>query len=75
MATETYLYQSEYARSLIAKGEVRGEAESVLKLLSMRGIPVSDDARERVLSCGDVATLDAWLQRAIVVESAEELFA
>lgn len=71
MATETYLYQSEYARSLMAKGE----AESVLKLLSMRGIPVSDDARERVLSCGDVATLDAWLQRAIVVESAEELFA
>ncbi|MER7505832.1 hypothetical protein AB0L05_20155 [Nonomuraea pusilla] len=71
MATETYLYQSEYAGSLMAKGE----AESVLKLLSMRGIPVSDDARERVLSCGDVATLDAWLRWAIVVESAEELFA
>ncbi|MEV4112009.1 hypothetical protein [Nonomuraea sp. NPDC049695] len=79
MAMQTYPYQGEYAESLLAEGraegEARGEAKSVLKVLKGRGIAVSDQVQERIMACQDVATLDAWLLRALAVESAEELFA
>ncbi|MER6943493.1 hypothetical protein ABT294_05650 [Nonomuraea sp. NPDC000554] len=78
MATETYLYQGEYAQSLIARGEIlgeaRGEAKSVLRVLEYRGISVADGDRERIMSCVDLDTLEMWLQRALSVHSAEELF-
>ncbi|MEU0572335.1 hypothetical protein ABZ297_43995 [Nonomuraea sp. NPDC005983] len=82
MATETYLYQGEYAQSLIAKGETlgeargeaRGEAKSVLRVLEYRGISVGDGDRERIMSCLDLDTLEMWLQRALSVDSAEKLF-
>ncbi|TDD48071.1 hypothetical protein E1286_16065 [Nonomuraea terrae] len=86
MAMKTYPYQGEYAEGLLAtgraegraegeaEGEVRGEAKSVLKLLEGRGVPVSEEARERVMGCQDPSVLDAWLLRAIQVESADELF-
>jgi hypothetical protein len=78
MAMRTYPYQGEYAESLLsagrAEGEARGEAKSVLKLLEGRGIAVSEEVRERVLGCQDPVLLDAWLLRAIQVESADELF-
>ncbi|MFD0903399.1 hypothetical protein [Actinomadura sediminis] len=57
-----------------ARGEVRGEAKSVLKILAARGVPVSDEIRERVLSCEDESQLDAWLIKAGTVEVADDLF-
>ncbi|GAA1688863.1 hypothetical protein GCM10009733_101700 [Nonomuraea maheshkhaliensis] len=78
MRTKTYPYQGVYAECLVAegevKGEVKGEAKSVLKVLDMRGLVVSDEVRERVMDCLDEAILDGWLQRALKVDSAEELF-
>ncbi|MEV1170858.1 hypothetical protein [Nonomuraea sp. NPDC049784] len=40
----------------------------------MRGIAVSEKVRERIASCEDTATLEAWFQRAFTVESADGLF-
>ncbi|WP_171075063.1 hypothetical protein [Nonomuraea basaltis] len=74
MAMKTYPYQGDYSASLLAEGEARGEAKSLLKILGVRGIAVSDEVRERVMACQDVATLDVWLDRAFAVESAEALF-
>ncbi|QFG25166.1 hypothetical protein [Actinomadura sp. WMMB 499] len=56
------------------RGEVRGEAKSVLKILAARGVTVSDEVRERVLACEDEERLDVWLMRAGSVESADDLF-
>ncbi|MEW9555208.1 hypothetical protein [Nonomuraea sp. NPDC050783] len=78
----TYPYLGEYADSLLAegeakgevKGEAKGEAKALLLVLEGRGIAVSDEVRERVLSCEDKDTLDAWVLRAIAVEKAEALF-
>jgi hypothetical protein len=66
-----YPYQGEYAEGLQAEGE----AKSVLKVLEGRGIPVSEEVRERVMSCHDPAVLDVWLLRAIQAQSADEIFA
>ncbi|GAA2818506.1 hypothetical protein [Nonomuraea rubra] len=57
-----------------AKGEARGEAKAVLRILRRRDIPISHEAQERVLTCTDQATLETWIDRAITVKAADELF-
>ena len=48
----------------LAKGRVKGLAEAVLQLLSVRGVRVDGEARQRILSCTDLATLGLWHERA-----------
>lgn len=57
-----------------AKGEAKGKAEGVLRVLEVRGIAVSDEVRERVVTCTDLGRLDEWLGRAVTVERVEDLF-
>ncbi|MEU6797904.1 hypothetical protein ABZ907_39935 [Nonomuraea wenchangensis] len=66
----TYPYMGEYAESLIAKGE----ANAIFLIFEGRGIPVSDEVRSQVLACTDKDTLDAWVLRALTIETAEALF-
>lgn len=58
-----------------AEGEAKGEAKMILRVLEVRGVPVSDALRERVTTCTDLDLLDTWATRAVTVEHAEELFA
>ncbi|MET8777716.1 hypothetical protein ABZV58_22160 [Nocardia sp. NPDC004654] len=82
-----YEYQSDFARRYFAQGKKRGEAEghkkgeaegevrALLTVLDARGIPVSDEARDRITACTDTDVLAEWVRRAVTVASAEELFA
>ncbi len=72
--TSEYQFKSDFALRNQARGEVRGEAKAVLKLLAGRGLCVSTEVRERVLSCEDTAVLDEWLLRAASVTSAQDIF-
>jgi hypothetical protein len=47
------------------EGRIQGRAESVLRILTSRGVPVDDEARQRILACTDVTTLDRWFDRAL----------
>lgn len=58
-----------------AKGEAKGEARAILRILSRRGVAVTDAARSHIMACSDAERLDLWLDRALVVQSLEELFA
>lgn len=49
----------------LARGVTRGRAESILRLLTARGVPVDEAARQRILGCTDMATLDRWFDRAL----------
>ncbi|SNS04324.1 hypothetical protein [Actinomadura mexicana] len=73
-----YKYKSNTFRRLHAEGkaegEVRGEAESVLKVLDARGLSVPDEVREQILACTDRGQLDRWLVRAATAEHADHLF-
>jgi hypothetical protein len=56
-----------------AAAEARGEAMAILKVLEARGLAVSEAQREEILGCHDREQLDRWLQRAVLVSSAEEI--
>jgi hypothetical protein len=78
MSTGNYEYQSEFARRYVAQGRTEGkaagEANGVLVVLRARGLVVSPDVEERVTRCTDIALLEEWLRRAVVVTTAEEIF-
>ncbi|QXJ23212.1 hypothetical protein AGRA3207_004341 [Actinomadura graeca] len=63
-------WMSDFAKDHLAGGEAR----AVLLLLGVRGIPVSDDVRDRINGCTDIDQLDRWLKRAAAAKTAEELF-
>ncbi|WP_049559063.1 hypothetical protein [Nonomuraea sp. SBT364] len=75
MATETYLYQGEYAQSLLKRGRAEEGAKMVLLVLEARGIPVPEQARERISACTDVPTLQTWIKRAALIDTLDDLFA
>ena len=58
-----------------AKGEAKGKAEDILKILTKRGIAMTDAHRASVLACTDLAVLDGWFDRVLTVASMDELFA
>ncbi|WP_327100706.1 hypothetical protein OIE68_19085 [Nocardia vinacea] len=75
MTVDTSFFRSEYWQEVLARGEAKGEAKSILRLLELRGIAVPDDAHARIAACTDLDQLAAWLDRVLVAESIEDLFA
>ncbi|WP_459799221.1 hypothetical protein [Herbidospora sp. RD11066] len=69
MGVGTYEYQSDWARGYVAMGE----AKAVLAILANRQLTVTEEVRDRILSCVDPELTEAWLDRAFEVDSAEEL--
>jgi len=65
-----------------AEGEIKGKvagkvaekAETVLKILAKRGLPVTARQRRKIRECTDPATLDRWFDRAFSVASIDEIF-
>ena len=57
----------------IQRREAVVEAEAILKVLEARGIAVSVDQRQEILSCQDRDRLDQWLRRAVLASSAGEV--
>ncbi len=79
MAVDTSFFRSERAMKLRAEGRVEGRAEgraeSILRVLEGRGVDVPASARERIMSCGDLETLDVWLSRSGTAAAIDDLFA
>jgi len=71
-------FKSDFARKYVAlgraEGEAKGEAKAILRVLERRGVSLTHEERERVLACTDLATLETWLDRAVVVTTAAEVF-
>jgi hypothetical protein len=78
MASTTWPVNSPFAREHFgrgkAEGRAEGEAESVLRVLAVRGIEVPDDARARIRACSDLRQLEVWLERAVGADSLADLF-
>jgi hypothetical protein len=58
-----------------AEGQAEARAEYIVRILDRRGIRVPQEAREQILSCTDIATLDSWLDRALTAVAVSDLFA
>lgn len=78
MAMDLSFYDSDMSEEIRDEGRVQGraqgEAKAVLRILEKRGVHVSDEARERIASCGDLGTLDLWLDRSMTAVDVAELF-
>ncbi|WP_416977832.1 hypothetical protein [Streptomyces sp. T028] len=61
-------------QAAMVRGEARGAAAGVLRVLEVRGLAISEHVRERITTCTDLDRVDDWLERAGTVEKAEELF-
>jgi predicted transposase YdaD len=49
----------------LQQGLLRGRAEYILRILGARRVPVDEEARQRILTCADMATLDRWFDRSL----------
>lgn len=74
MAVDLSFFRSETSQRLRAEGRAEGEARAVLRLLEQRGVPVSAEARERIVGCTELEQLDVWFTRAITADSVGEVF-
>ncbi|MFF1662342.1 hypothetical protein ACWGLJ_30745 [Streptomyces sp. NPDC055898] len=78
MSVDLSFFRSETSQRLRsegrAMGRAEGRAEDILRILSKRGIAVSEQVRERVVSCSDLDVLSEWLDRSLTAEVAEDLF-
>jgi len=91
MATSEHRYLSDFARKYydagreegreegIAEGQNRGEVArartALLTVLAGRDIALGEELRARINACADLATLDAWLVRAVRAADVAEIFA
>ncbi|MEO3791448.1 hypothetical protein ABGB14_14690 [Nonomuraea sp. B10E15] len=75
-------FAREHSGRGLAEGRIKGRAEgraeqaatSVLLVLEARGFDVPEDARARIISCTDLAQLEAWLERAATTQTLQDLF-
>jgi hypothetical protein len=58
-----------------AEGVAKGKAESLLTILTGRGLTLTADQRRRITACTDLAMLEQWLARSLSVGSVDELLA
>lgn len=54
------------------EGKLEGKVESVLRVLIGRGLALTEEQKERILACRDLATLDRWLQQALTAKTVDE---
>jgi len=57
----------------LQQGLIRARAEYVLRTLTTRGVRVDEAARQRILACTDVTTLDRWFDRALNATTLSEV--
>jgi hypothetical protein len=57
-----------------AEGRAEAEREGILRVLKLRRLELTDEDRDRILSCQDLVLLRAWLDRAITADTATEIF-
>ena len=58
----------------LARGVPLGRAESILRILAARGVQVDETARQRILSCTDMATLDRWFDKSLNATTLSAVF-
>lgn len=58
-----------------SEGEAMGVARALLKMLAGRGLAVSDEQRQEILSCRDLDRLERGIERAFEATSATEVLA
>ena len=67
-------FRSETSQRLRAEVRTEGLSDAVVRILERRGVPLSQDARDRIHGCTCTGVPDEWLARALSATKAEDLF-
>ena len=57
-----------FAQRLIDRGKLEGKRDVLLRLVGRAGITLTEDDRDRVYACTDLATLDRWLDNILAAK-------
>jgi hypothetical protein len=57
-----------------ARGEVKGKAEALLAVLASRGVMLTSEQRELIMSCLNLEQVDRWFDRSLAATSADDVF-
>ena len=74
MHPQTEKLMSSWQRGSFEKGRAESRADDILDVLQTRGLSVTDEQRERIMSTSDLELLKTWLRRAVTVASVDQLF-
>jgi len=86
MDISKYEFQSEFFKRLIQQkvdegmqqgieqAQVRAKVQSLFVILEARSLQPSEDVVASIHACNDVALLDAWIARAAVADTVDEIF-
>ena len=74
MAVDLSFYTSPLSEEIRDEGRAEGRAEDILRLLELRGVAISDEAREKIAGCDDLQVLGQWFSRAVTAAIAEDVF-
>lgn len=78
MRIQDFKPRSEFAKRLLSQGREEGRAEgrteSVLRILKVRGLKVTQTQRAQIAQCNDPDLLDRWIERAVTISRTDELF-
>ena len=70
---DTSFYTSPMSQEIRAEGEAKGRAEDILRLLELRDIAITGEAREKIANCRDPQLLDQWFSRAVTATTTDEV--
>lgn len=73
MEPQIVKFFSDAQRRSYDEGEAKGKAEALLMFLRRRGLVLTEEQRQQIVTCIDLAALDRWLDRAFSVTSVNEL--
>jgi flagellar biosynthesis/type III secretory pathway protein FliH len=62
-------------KSGLAEGLAAGKRDSLLRILEIRKITLTDEERDKILRCADIGRLDQWLKNALTASTAPEALA
>lgn len=71
---QTKEYKNDFFDRAEAQGMAKGKAESLVVVLEYRGMHLTDEQNDRVMSCTDADQLDLWLRRALAATSVGDVF-
>ena len=73
VAMDLSFYTSPMSEEIRAEGEAKGRAEDILRLLELRDIAITGEAREKIANCRDPQLLDQWFSRAVTATTTDEV--
>jgi hypothetical protein len=74
LALEALMETAEYKSDFFDRVEAQGEAKALIIVLDSRGLSLTSEQHDLVMSCTDAGKLELWLNRAGNAASADDVF-